>query len=178
MKTAWKVLALLLLVGCEPGRLTGPEMEPEERFGAVTALIDGRAWVSSFFPDSGVAFYSPRIGGRLQITGQEVRSGVWPTLHLVAQVPPEPGRYAIGSYPGSVVGEWYTSGESLRPRAAEPTLAAYLSNGAAADSLVVEEWDTAAGVIRGHFQFTATQLRGHRTITIRGRFAGRVQIVP
>ena len=40
------------------GRLL-PGAVPPERLGAVTAVIDGRRWVSSYFPDSTVAFYEP-----------------------------------------------------------------------------------------------------------------------
>ena len=165
---------MALVPACESP--VAPDSQPPERFGALTALINGRAWVSSYFPDSAIAFYG-RSSGFLQLTGQEVRSGSWPTLQFFVRQGATAASYHIGDPSGEVHGEWFTERRENRPRALGGNLQAYFSTGATPDSLVIEELDLAGRRIRGRFGFAARELYGWQRVSIVGRFAGRVRVV-
>ena len=164
------VLIAVLAGACDSP--AGPDPIPAERFGAVTAVIGGRQWGSSYFPDSTIAFFSPATG-ELQITGQQVTAEIWPTLRLRAESSGGPAAYPIVRYGGLASGEWYEPESGERPRG-DAGMRGYLSTGAVGDSLVIEELDMTTRVIRGRFSFTARLLRSDREVRLTGRFAGRV----
>jgi hypothetical protein len=145
---------------------TGPVSAPTYQFGRVTASIDGRAWHSSYFPDSLVAFYDTTTG-RLEIIGQEVRSGSWPTLLLVLPSEAVPGAYHLTSDALGRLGTW-------TPGLHE----SYVSAGAPNDSLWVEELDLVARTVRGAFQFVGAPFFTQTSVYIVGRFAGTVRLLP
>lgn len=153
-----------------------PHHEPLERFGSVTALIGGRAWTSSFFPDSVVAFYE--IGsGHLQITGQEVRPPSWPTMHFFVRRSAVAAPYHLGDAPSEVHAEWITPPRQTRPRGAPDGLEGFISMGGAQDSLIIEELDLGARRIRARFHFVARELHGPRLLSFTGRVAGRILVI-
>jgi hypothetical protein len=92
--------AICFVAACD--NPTQPAVPPAEVFGSVTATVDGRSWTSSVFPDSTIGFYSHSLE-RFQITGQEVRSGGWPTLTVFLHASPIPGAYSIGAAGASAV---------------------------------------------------------------------------
>jgi hypothetical protein len=146
--------------------------EPFYDFGRVTATFNpGALWLSSYFPDSVVAFYEP-VSGRLQIQGQEVRSiGSWPTLQIFVGCRAQVGGYALSSSIRMTdnYGAWFSG------RVDEE--ASYLSVGVDSDSVWLEQFDPAARLIQGRFHFRARQLRGTDSVEIEGRFRGHVTTI-
>ncbi len=162
-------LGLALAAGCDA--TTAPESQPPERFGALTALIDGHAWVSSYFPDSTVAFYDP-ASGELQVFGQEVRPDGWPSLRVRINRGAAPGAFRLGTFADPAFGEWYEPPSTDRARGDQGPRG-FLSIGAPGDSLVIEELDPTTRQLRGHFSFSARLLRATDEVHIVARFAGR-----
>jgi len=161
MSRTLAVITAVATLACSDGLAP----EPAYVFGRVTARIDQAVWESSYFPDSVVAFYDP-TGGHLQVTGQQVGPGQWPTLHLIIA-----SGAAVGGFPltGDLQqnnGQWLPGG-----------LVAYVSSGAAADSVWIEQLDPTARVVQGHFRFTGRNPNGTQTVQLEGRFLGHLDLV-
>lgn len=167
------VLAAVLVAGCYES--TEPNRGPPERFGAVTAVIDGRQWVSSYFQDSTVAFYEPATG-RLQITGQKLVGEIPPTLHIFVDASGGPGTYVFGAMGKPALGQWFELGPAARPHD-RGVLLGYQSVGAVGDFVVIEELDLTTRVVRGQFRFVARLIRSEKEVRVTGRFAGRVLLL-
>ena len=146
--------------------------EPFYDFGRVTASLNpGGLWLSSYFPDSVVAFYEP-VNGRLQIQGQEVRSASpWPTLQIFVGCRAQVGGYALSSSIRLIdnYGAWFSGrlGEDAN----------YSSAGVASDSVWLEEFDPATRIIQGRFHFRGRRVRGADSVEVEGRFRGHVSVI-
>lgn len=164
---------LLGLAACDAP--TGPDPEPGERFGTVTAVVDGRTWTSSVFPDSIVAFFDT-LSTQLQITGQEVRAGIWPTLHFFLRSGAAVGAHHLGSFASVAHAEWLRAAPAARPHEPTEQLQGYISAGYPEDSLVITEFSLATRRIRGRFFFTGAEPHGPGLVAVQGHFAGRIFI--
>jgi len=139
--------------------------EPAYVFGRVEARIGQAVWESSYFPDSVVAFYDP-AAGHLQITGQLVGPGQWPTLHVIIQSGATVGAFALTSDLQANNAQWLPGGSVF-----------YISSGAANDSVWLEELNAQTRVIQGHFRFTGRNPNGPQTVPVEGRFLGHLSLV-
>lgn len=167
--TGMTILLAVLAAACNTP--TAPDGQPPDRFGAITAVIDGRQWISSYFPDSVIAFYDPATR-ELQVVAQEVRPGGWPTFRLQIRTGAAPGDFGVGAYGDSISGAWLVPQTAERPHSHEG-VKGYLSTGTPGDSLVIEELDLPQRVLRGRFRFRARLLHSSSEVMLVGRFAGR-----
>lgn len=139
--------------------------EPGYVFGRVTARVDQAVWESSYATDSIVAFYYP-TGGRLQVTGQQVGPGQWPTLHIIIA-----SRATVGAFP--LTGDLQQNNAQWLPGGP----VSYVSSGAATDSVWLEELDPTTQVVQGHFHFTGRNPNSAQIAQLEGRFLGHMILV-
>ena len=173
VKRASASLAAALLLAC--GEPVGPSVQPPERFGSVTALIDGRPWISSYALDSLVAAYDT-ISGQLQVLGYEFRAGFDPHIDLFVRTDAGVGAYHLGDFFAPAFGQWTTGLASGRPRASVERLRLFVSTGSSVDSLVIEELNLVSRRIRGRFNFAARVPHETTLVQLSGRFAGKIEL--
>lgn len=161
MRSTLVVISVAATIACNDS--VAPE--PAYVFGRVTARIDQAAWESSYFPDSVVAFYEPS-GGHLQVTGQQVGPGQWPTLHIIIASGATVGAFPLTSDLQLNNAQWFPGGP-----------VSYVSSGAAMDSVWLEELDPTTEVVQGHFRFTGRNPNGAQTAKLEGRFLGHMILV-
>ena len=161
MSRTLAVITAVATLACSEGLAP----EPGYVFGRVTARVDQAVWESSYATDSVVAFYYP-TGGRLQVTGQQVGPGQWPTLHIIIASGATVGAFPLTSDLQQNNAQWFPGG-----------LVSYVSSGAAMDSVWLEELDPTTQVVQGHFRFTGRNPNGAQTVQLEGRFLGHLDLV-
>lgn len=167
--------------------LTGPHDLPPDQFGAVTALVRGKPWISDPSPDSVIATYDS-VTKRLTIGASNAdQLGYYRGLALdvcdvlevrqYAFAPTPNGPYGYAAFVLGVVGQWWEpAGNISKPPGESYALNSLLSHGETGDMFAIEELDFPRRRIRGSFRFRAYTLSGSFVKDIHGRFYGRLEL--
>lgn len=162
---------LLLLASC--GSATEPEQQPAPRFGAITAVVDGKRWASTHPLDAVIAAYDPQ-GGQLTIRATRILGAGLQDMSLsLCPVPGQAG-YSFGSEMPRAFGHFVSSGQDRNGGTVAHASGLYSSLGAIGDTLVLTTLDLSGGLIEGFFRMTVAHAET-QAIRIEGRFSGHVR---
>jgi hypothetical protein len=164
---------LLTACGTPAGPDSTPDLEPPDRFGSVAVQVNGREWLEFRPQDSTVASYGPRAPALAVRVDSPWWLGFQPALHLGLRGTPAVGEYVETAENGLSL-RWIGPAPYRRTR--KPDRLLWFHSFAGPDTLVLEEYQLNAGLIRGRFSFRVRTREGAAAYTIRGKFWGRLRL--
>ena len=156
--------ALAGLVGCADG--TGPTPPLSYEPGRLVATVDGRVFRSNIAVDSAVGAFAPATQ-QLQLTGQQVATGFWPTIRITLQLQSGQTAVALVGDPHTVLAEWLPSLQAW-----------YHSDSSPADSVWIDQFDLTQMTIQARFRFVATDHATGDRALVQGFVAGHLFLTP